>query len=226
MAPHVRLETLLLLLLGLQTIGCTDPGTLPNPTPSVAQWISPVSGYYQEGIPGTPLSHPLVVWVSSNLGPAAGLRVSWQVVSGAGEFIPAATVVTDATGEARVEFRPATHRTEIWATVGLIAGPPARFFTVPRPLATYTRPDPDRCGDRCDRYVFYPDSTFSLIYPQTAGYTGVFTRNDAVLNLMFDADPYWIATGTFHGDSIRVVYNGHMSLSDFEDGLFLLEMAP
>ncbi|HSE51990.1 MAG TPA: Ig-like domain-containing protein [Gemmatimonadales bacterium] len=180
-----------------------------------------VSGDRQEGIPGVMLAGQLVVRLTDPLGAVAGVPVTWRVLAGAGDFLPSTTTITDANGEARVSFTPETDRTTVTAAIDKATVTPVEFRTVPR-SASYTRVSaPTTCYGSCERFVLYVDGTFALRYSHVE-FLGTFTRRDSALTLMFGADAGWVATGFLRSDSLSVTYNTRMSLSDFEDALFLL----
>ncbi|WP_170113258.1 autotransporter domain-containing protein [Ahniella affigens] len=67
--------------------------------------LSIQSGDGQSGPIGTPGAAPLVARLSSGSSPVSGANVDWQVLSGGGSVIlSAATVVTDANGDAALPF--------------------------------------------------------------------------------------------------------------------------
>jgi hypothetical protein len=77
------------------------------------------------------------------------------------------------------------------------------------------------------RYVLYEDGTHALqlsVYPQAMEFTGRWTRTDSIIQFEWDgwstAGP-WGATGTIRGDDLDVRYNIVMSLTDFEDAVYL-----
>jgi TolB protein len=101
----------------------------------------------------------------------------------------------------------------------VVAPPVAPPPTPPgaRPGGTYRSPS--------SRYILYEDSTFALQYSHIARpYTGRYSIADSLITLDFDAKAgQWQATGTLRGDSLTVKYNTDMMLSDFEDGVYVLE---
>src|SRR5687768_5385411 len=207
------------ILCGIAVAGCTPETTSPTNPP--AQRLIQVSGDLQEGAPGLMLAGQLVVRLTDPLGAVAGVPVSWRVQAGAGIFLPSASTITDANGQARVSFTPEAHRTTVTAAVDKATVTPVEFRTVPR-AANYARVSaPTTCYGSCERFVLYVDGTFTLRYSHVE-FLGTFTRRDSTLTLMFSADAGWVATGFLRSDSLSVTYNARMSLSDFEDALFLL----
>lgn len=100
----------------------------------------------------------------------------------------------------------------------------------PRPATLYERVSPSSYPATypAQRYVLCEDGAFSLKYRDPASgrllfgeYTGSYSRNGSAVTFDFDGDDRWKATGTISGDTLTVEYNGVMSLSDFEDGVFL-----
>jgi hypothetical protein len=203
-------------------MACGESEDLPTgPAPAV-RFLSLVRGDNQESVPGIELGSPLVVRVTDPTGSAAGVRVTWRVESGGGEFRHSAITATDASGESWVHLTPTTHRVAVSAAIDGAAGAVVLFRTVPRPTAVYARLSPLPCpaGGSCQDYIFYPDNTFALRFSPGFEFPGTFSRQDSVILLGF-REPGWEATGTLRGDSLIVAYNAHMMFSDFEDGVFL-----
>jgi hypothetical protein len=204
-------------------MACGESEDLPT-TPAPAVWfLTLVGGNNQEAVPGTELGSPFVVKVTNPTGSAAGVRVTWRVESGSGEFRHSAITATDAAGESWMHFTPATHRVTVSASVEGVAGGAVLFRTVPRPSGVYARISPSTfclAGESCESYILYPDNTFTLRYSRAA-YSGTFSPQDSVILLSFREDPGWNAAGTLRGDSLVVVYNSRMMFSDFEDGVYL-----
>jgi len=74
------------------------------------------------------------------------------------------------------------------------------------------------------RFILYDDGAFALQYPGGLEYRGGFTEIAA--GIWFDWEGWssagpWGALGTFHGDTLTVQYNMVMSLSDFEDAVYV-----
>lgn len=203
------------------TLACGDSDVPTSPAPAV-RFLSAVRGDNQESVPGLELGNPLVVRVTDPTGSAAGVRVTWRVESGAGEFRHSVITTTDASGESWVHFTPTTHRVAVSAAIDGTAGAVVLFRTVPRTTAVFTSLTPSSCpaGAGCEDYVFYADTTFTLRSPGFA-FPGTFSRQDSVIQLRFSATGGWQATATLRGDSLAVKYNAHMSLSDFEDRVFV-----
>ena len=207
------------ILCSIAVAGCSPETTSPINPP--AQRLIQVSGDLQEGVPGLMLADQLVVRVTDPLRAVAGVPVTWRVLAGAGVFLPAASTITDANGEAGVSFSPEAHRTTVIATINTATVTPVEFRTIPR-AANYSRVSAlTTCFGSCERFVLYVDGTFALRYSHVE-FLGTFTRRDSILTLMFSADAGWVATGFLRSDSLSVTYNARMSLSDFEDALFLL----
>jgi PKD repeat protein len=105
--------------------------------------------------------------------------------------------------------------------------PPDSLPSVPASAGAYyrvtTHGNPVRT--KTSRYVIQEDNTFALQYLKDARvfleYTGRYWRANASIHFSFDADNAWLATGTINGDSLVVVYNLDMQLSDFEDGVYV-----
>lgn len=70
------------------------------------------------------------------------------------------------------------------------------------------------------RYVLYDDGTFSLQYTRGFEYPGTYTTVNGVVTFAFQSAG-WTASGPLQGDEISVRYNENMSLSDFEDAVYL-----
>ena len=70
------------------------------------------------------------------------------------------------------------------------------------------------------RYVLYDDGTFSLQYTRGFEYPGKYTTANGVVTLVFQGAG-WTASGSLQGDELSVRYNQDMSLSDFEDAVYL-----
>jgi len=209
--------------LAVLVTACEAGDLLPPPPSAPALQFSMVEGDQQEGVPGETLAVPFTVKVTGATGVAAGVQVTWTLRSGAGSFLSPTTTLTDSHGLATMRFTPATHRVAVSAAINASL-PSLIFQTLPRPLGVYSRVQgPSGCdiNTGCERYLLYPDSTFALQYPR-ARYEGTYVRRDSVLTLAF-AQGSWAAAGTIRGDSLIVRYNANASLSDFEDGTFLLE---
>jgi hypothetical protein len=107
---------------------------------------------------------------------------------------------------------------------------PPDFPPVPENAEAYLREHPDSFGFRA-RYVLYSDGRFELQYPshQPSGsqifvYRGRYSRAWATLTFDFDASSVagpWQATGILVGRRLTIQYNPIMSLSDFEDGVYV-----
>lgn len=105
--------------------------------------------------------------------------------------------------------------------------PPPAFPTAASTAQVYDRVTPS-VFDGSSRYVFYADSTFSLQYvtPRFGffEYKGRYARSGSAVSFDWDgwssAGP-WGADGVISGDSLTVKYNVIMSLSDFEDGVYV-----
>jgi Big-like domain-containing protein len=206
----------------LSAPACTSSPEPPTSPASPDLELSLVSGDQQEGIPGAPLPSPFVVRVMDAARPVAGARVSWRVQSGAGVFTPSAATFTNANGEARVYFSPATHKATVTAEIPSVRQ--VQFRTIPRLAAVYALlSGPIGCDGDCERYTFYADSAFELRYPSGREYAGVFSRQDSALILSFSADSRWQATARIRGDTLFVGYSQVMESSDFEAAAFLLD---
>jgi hypothetical protein len=80
------------------------------------------------------------------------------------------------------------------------------------------------------RYVLYDDGRFALQYSSANypffEYRGTYREANAVVTFEWEgwsvAGP-WGATGSVTGDSLNVRYNEIMQLSDFVDGVYILE---
>jgi hypothetical protein len=211
-------------LLALPGTSCREPPTAPGS----GEWhLSKVQGDDQEAVPGEELFTPFAVRVTDRSRGLAGVPVTWVVEFGEGEFIPAATTWTDRSGVARARFLPATYRIMVSAGISSPTGfvPRVLFRIEPSPLAVYTRLTPAagcRPGTDCEQYLFYPDTTFALRHPRGGGLSpGTFARRDSVISLTFRGDG--TAVATLRGDSLVVKYDLRLRLSDYHDGVFLLE---
>ena len=77
------------LLMQTFTAAATAECEIPEPEPSRATTLSIVSGYGQEGLPGSRLSHPFVVEVRDQYGNAVlGVDVAFRVNQGSGSLSP------------------------------------------------------------------------------------------------------------------------------------------
>jgi len=200
---------------------CGSDGVADPQVPS-ATYLSIVRGDLQEGAPGEELEQPFVLRAVSLRGePVAGATVTWTVWSGGGT-VQSPVTVTDADGLAMTRFTPSTDRAVVRAKIDSIVLAQVDFHTLPRSIGVYARSGPSGiCGD-CERYLFYPDSSFALRYSANIEFRGRFATRDSVISLSFEV-PSWEASGTLRGDSLVVRYSLVMGLSDFEDGLFVLE---
>jgi hypothetical protein len=184
--------------------------------------LSIVRGDLQEGAPGEELEQPFVLRAASLRGePVAGATVTWTVWSGGGT-VQYPVTVTDADGLAMTRFTPSTHRAVVRAKIDNIAVAPVDFHTLPRAMGVYARSMPSGTCGSCERYLFYPDSSFALRYSANNEFRGRFATQDSVISLTFEV-PSWTASATLRGDSLVVRYSPVMGLSDFEDGVFVLE---
>ena len=84
--------------------------------------------------------------------------------------------------------------------------------------------------DGSSRYVLFDDGTFELQYAWLDGdfvsYHGTHTRTGSEIVLQFNAWNWDVpAVGTFSesGATLSVVYDFEMTMSDFEDGIYVLE---
>lgn len=87
------------------------------------------------------------------------------------------------------------------------------------------------CTQR-SRYILHSDGSFLLQYNYDRGeeyrkgiqYNGWYTQKDQAISLTWAgwsvAGP-WSATGTLRGDTLAIEYNLIMSLSDFEDAVYI-----
>ena len=108
----------------------------------------------------------------------------------------------------------------------IVSGPqsPPVFPTISRPSVIYNRVSESVFGN--SRYVVYDDNTFTLQYLLASqvvlDYAGKYSGEPSALTFSFDASPTgWTAGAVIHGDSLIVKYNLTMSLSDFEDGVYV-----
>jgi hypothetical protein len=187
-----------------------------------ATYLSIVRGDLQEGAPGEELEQPFVLLAASLRGePVAGATVTWTVSSGGGT-VHSPVTVTDADGLAMTRFTPSTERAVVRAKIDGIAVAQVDFHTVPRAMGVYARSVSSGICGGCERYLFYPDSSFALRYSANIEFRGSFATRDSVISLTFEV-PSWEASGTLRGDSLVVRYPLVMGLSDFEDGVFVLE---
>jgi hypothetical protein len=76
------------------------------------------------------------------------------------------------------------------------------------------------------RYVLYDNGTFVLQYADNGGfeYRGRYTEVNSIITFEWEgwsaAGP-WGATGTLRGETLTLAYNPVMTLSDFEDAVYL-----
>jgi hypothetical protein len=185
-----------------------------------------VSGDNQEAMPGTELPAPLVVRVMKLESAVPDVPVTWTVESGGGELL-SATTLTDQAGTARARLVPQSYRVVVRAVIGGAGEPAARFNTVPPAMASYTRFSPSVfCPGSgvggCQHYRFFRDGTFELWYSSGPAYHGVFVVRDTAISLAFN-NSSWSANATIRGDSLLIAYDPSASLSDFEDGTFVLD---
>ena len=117
----------------------------------------------------------------------------------------------------------------VFVTVGDGAAyqPPGEFPVVSETAEVYVRESLDSF-DFLSRYVLFPAGRFELQYLTSrrgyVSYAGSFTRTGADLSFRFDGSSVagpWEATGVLEGDRLRIEYNIIMSLSDFEDGVYV-----
>lgn len=208
---------------------------------AAAAAMAPMSGENQAGDVGKPLGEPLMVRVTDERGEGvAGIRVVWSVVSGVGDFLVSdgntegvAVTSTDGAGFARVRFIP-----QAVGSIGVLAaadvagvkGSPVpftvdgRFFLSDLPpfsgsRLVYDRVEPDSFG-LSSSYVLYADGTFELQYSVGFRYAGKYTVQDKVIVFDFGESGSF-ATGTLRGDFLSVKYSIAMTLSDFEDGVYV-----
>ncbi|HTL04890.1 MAG TPA: hypothetical protein VL241_04030, partial [Gemmatimonadales bacterium] len=182
-------------------------------------------GDLQEATPGQPLEKRLTVHAvraGGPGGPVAGVRVSWTVMSGGVLDEPTVTL-TDAEGFASARFTPSVERATVSARVDDPGTLPVLFRTVPRPSSVYARVLNSAVCQACERYLFYADGTFALRYPSGFTAVGRFVPQDSVVALDFSSSGWSYASARRRADSLVVVYDARMSLSDFEDATFVLE---
>jgi hypothetical protein len=78
---------------------------------------------------------------------------------------------------------------------------------------------------QASRFVLYPENKFALQFSSTKWgffeYFGHYTRGSSFIDLTFDADSRWWASGTFRGDTLVVKYSLIAGLSDFVDGRYV-----
>lgn len=235
--------------LGLALFACGDRGPLeprePPATPAAIA-LAVVSGNGQEGRVGAPLRDAFVVRVTDARGDGVGnAAVTWRLTSGAGHFQLSTPdilrTLTRADGVAAARFTPTAPGTStVAAEVAGLQGSPLTFTTEAAPLdwppvsgsaLIYERvnghsgPTLSFHGTLSERYVLEENGFFRLQFHSGRyrffEYPGTYSRRDAALELAFDDDGRWRATGTFDGsDCLVVEYNIIMGLSDFEDGVY------
>jgi hypothetical protein len=113
-----------LLLLGV--FACSGDTNVEPPVPAT---IQVVDGNGQTGTPGAQLGSPLRVQVTDSKGnPAAGVSVTWSVLSGGGSIAPT-TSSTDNSGMASAQFTlgPSAGQQQAQAEVSGLAGSPVQF---------------------------------------------------------------------------------------------------
>jgi len=214
-----------LAVLAMSVASCEpDLSTIPSTTPAnrAFTYLSPVLGNLQEATPGQPLAQLLVVQAVGPKGPAAGVRVTWTVVSGGVLDEPTVTF-TDAEGMASARFTPSVDRASVSARVDDPTISPVLFRTVPRPTSVYARVLQSRICSSCEHYLFYADGSFELRYPSGFHVGGLFVSRDSIIALDFSPSGWFSASARLRADSLVVVYDVRMSLSDFDDGTFVLE---
>jgi hypothetical protein len=93
---------------------------------------------------------------------------------------------------------------------------PARIYVFDRqasyPVQPYT------VGSR---YVLYDDGTFALQYLIAGEYRGRYREASTTVTFDFDSFSAAGATATLAGDTLKVQYTMLMSLSDFEDAIYV-----
>lgn len=122
------------LLLASCSKDATAPAELTAPVPTT---ITPVSGTAQTGTAGQQLSQPLVVKAATAVGTGVGgVTVSWAVTAGGGS-LSAATVTTDAQGNASVIWTLGTTagsgNNTATASAGGLSGSPVAFTASANP---------------------------------------------------------------------------------------------
>src|ERR1041384_8392876 len=146
-------------VLAVLIAACETGDDLPtSPPPAPALQFSMVGGQQQEAVPGEALPLPFTVKVTDGTGGVPGVQVTWTLLSGAGTFLSATTVLTDARGEAAMRFTPATYRVAVSATINTSRLALLVFRTLPPPLDVYVRlPGSSGCsvGGGCERYILY-----------------------------------------------------------------------
>ncbi|MGH7475451.1 MAG: IPT/TIG domain-containing protein [Longimicrobiales bacterium] len=144
------------LIAGLLSLAACDGGNGGGPVepPAATHAIAIQGGDQQTGSPATELPQPLQVIVSEEVTeqPAAGVAVSWSVVSGTGATLQPTSSTTDSAGVAATRLRlgPAagTYRVEARVTNG--TNDPVVFTAravVGDPVITSIEPDPVQAGD-------------------------------------------------------------------------------
>jgi hypothetical protein len=110
-------------------LGVFACGKDTNVEPPVPSTIQVVDGNGQTGTPGTPLASPLRVQVTDTKGnSAAGVSVTWSVLSGDGSIAPT-TSTTDNSGIASAQFTlgPSVGQQQAEAEANGLAGSPVQF---------------------------------------------------------------------------------------------------
>lgn len=177
---------------------------------------------------------------------AYGARPAWSpdgrlIAFAAGKWNRAtrAVWVVDSGGGSPVELIPLAYD-PAWSPDGkhiaFVSGEPQSYplpgyppVSTSGPVSVYERVGPHTIPpDWHSRYVLYDDGTFELQFSRDAGpplsYRGEFSRTGSSITLDFDDDTRWQALGSFNDDrsTLHVEYNVVMSLSDFEDGTYIL----
>jgi len=183
-------------------------------------YLSAFEGDKQEAAPGETLGQRFVVQARGGAGPVAGVEITWSIESGEG-VLESSVTTTDAEGLASTGFTTSTYRSTIRAKTGDPNVFPAFFRTVPRPLAVYARLVGQAICTGCERFVFFPDSSFGLRFSNGYGIDGSFTLQDSLILLNFSVGQQ--ASAALRGDSLLVQYPTLMQLSDYENGTFVLE---
>jgi hypothetical protein len=100
-----------------------------NVGPVVPAAIQAIAGTGQTGTPGVPLPNPLVVKVTDNQGnAAAGVSVTWSVMSGDGTISPTtSTTAADGTASTQFTLGPAVGAQQVQAAASGLTGSPVQF---------------------------------------------------------------------------------------------------
>jgi hypothetical protein len=95
---------------------------------------------------------------------------------------------------------------------------PSRTFTFDRPLS-----HPVQTYTRNSRFILYDNGAFVLKYESLGlEYRGGYSETDGEISFGWEGDGRWGASATLTGDTLTVQYNLMMTMSDFDDAVYVL----